>query len=695
MCRNSKNLLFSLFNESISIPAVLCCFALIMFSPKINSQNININGDAGGKRFDGIGAVSGGGATSVLLKDYQEPQRSQVLDLLFKPNFGASISALLVEVPGDGNSTQGSESSHMHSRNDLNYSRGYEWWIMSEARKRNPAITLDANGWSCPKWVGNNNFWSQDMCDYYAKWIIGLKIVYGLDLDAIGCRNEKGVNEDFVKMFRTTLNENGLSKVRIHAFDNWGKDKFAWCKDMKTDSILRASVDIMSAHTMSEIPTPSEVIKLSEELVKPIWNSEEHIYLKGYDCELSMVESFNKNFIESGATMVVNWFLVASTYGIEPFPEDPAIMVAREPWSGNYYIREVLWAYAHYGQFTKAGWQYLNGACGKFPGGGTYVTLKSPGKDFSIISETKNAKENQKVTFQISGGLSSEKLCVWRSNSKEQFVKMYDIMPVNGSFELTLEPQSIYSISTTNGQQKGSFANIPASKPFPFPYYETFESYKDAKVWGYLPHFTADIAGVFEIADRPDKKGKCLRQVVEAGAQSWAPEWMPYTILGDRNWKDYEVSADVNFNKDGWAGIMGHVIATGTGYGCKPSGYYMNLSADGTCSLHVSKQDEKDNEPGTILATGKATKIVANQWHNLMLRFSGSTITCFVDKVQVLTATDPTFSEGMVGLVSGSINKKSNNALFDNLLIKPLNGTSSAPTVFSEKIYPMYHPNSK
>ena len=57
----------------------------------IQSQTITIDGTAGGKRFDGIGAVSGGGATSVLLKDYPEPQRSQVLDLLFKPNFGASI----------------------------------------------------------------------------------------------------------------------------------------------------------------------------------------------------------------------------------------------------------------------------------------------------------------------------------------------------------------------------------------------------------------------------------------------------------------------------------------------------------------------------------------------------------------------------------------------------------------------------
>ncbi len=667
-----------------------CCFILLdFFVATLNSQTVNIDGKAGGKRFDGIGAVSGGGATSALLKDYPEPQRSQILDLLFKPKFGASISALLVEVPGDGNSTQGSEPSHMHSRNDLNYSRGYEWWIMSEARKRNPAIMLDANAWGCPKWIGNNNFWSQDMCDYYASWIKGLKNVYGLDLDAIGCRNEKGVNEDFVKMFRSTLKKNGLSKVKIHAFDNWGDKKFEWCKDMRTDSVLKAAVDIMSAHTMNELPTPPDIIKLSEELGKPIWNSEEHIYMKGFDCEISMVESFNKNFIESGATMIVNWFLVASTYSIEPFPEDPAIMIAREPWSGNYYTREVLWGYAHYGQFCQPGWQYVNGACGKLAGEGTYVTLKSPGTDYSIIIETKDAKANQNISFAISGGLSAGKLCLWRSNGQEQFVKLEDITPVNGKFEITLEPQSIYSLSTTTGQQKGSFVAIPSSKPFPFPYYETFDEYTDAKSWGYLPHYTADIAGIFEIADRPDHKGKCLRQVVEAGAQSWAPEWMPYTILGDRYWKDYEVSTDVYLNKEGWAGVMGRVIGTGTGYGCKPNGYYMNMSADGTCSLYVSKQDEKA-EMGTLLSTGKAANIAANRWNTLTLRFSGTTITGFVNKKQVITVTDSTFSEGMVGLVTGSKDRTSNVALFDNLMINLIKENHPSPTTYSEKVFPIY-----
>jgi len=686
----SNNHSIKFLHKLISFSSALCCLVLCFHSTKINSQTINIDGNSGGKIFYGIGAVSGGGATSVLLKDYPEPQRSQVLDFLFKPNFGASISALLVEVPGDGNSTQGSEPSHMHSRKDENYSRGYEWWLMKEAKKRNSSITLAANAWGCPKWVGNNNFWSQDMCDYYAKWIKGLKNIYGIDLDAIGCRNEKGVSEDFVKKFRATLNNNGLTKVKIQGFDNWGKEKFDWCKDMITDSVLRASVDIMSAHTMNEMPASKEVIKLSEELNKPIWNSEEHIYKKGYDCEISMVESFNKNFIESGVTMIVNWYLVASTYDIEPFPEDPAIMVAREPWGGNYYTRPVMWGYAHYGQFSKAGWQYLNGACGKFTGGGTYVTLKSPGTDFSIIAETKDAKENQKITFIISGGLKSGKLCLWRSNAQEQFVKLDNIIPVNGTFNITLEPNSIYSISTTTGQQKGLFSNIPESKPSPFPYYETFDEYKNPQRWGYLPHYFADIAGIFEVAERPDNKGKCLRQVVEAGSQSWAPEWMPYTILGDRNWKDYEISSDVYLNKEGWAGVMGHINSTGTGYGCKPNGYYLSMSEDGTCSLYISKQDEKIELGGTLIASGKASNISENQWHNLKLRFSGSTISAFVDRIQVLSTTDSTFSKGMVGLVTGSKNKSSNIALFDNLLINSIGSNIPSPSLVSEKVYPIY-----
>jgi galactosylceramidase len=686
----------------------IICLATGLLLPAFADQTVTLKGDAGGKRFDGIGAVSGGGATSVLLKDYPEPQRSQVLDLLFKPKFGASMSALLVEVPGDGNSTQGAEPSHMHTKDDLNFSRGYEWWLMREAKKRNPNLSLDACAWGCPGWVGNGDFWSQDMCDYYVQWIQGLKSVYGLNLDAIGCRNEKGVSEDFAKKFRATLDAAGLQKVRIHGFDNWDKSKFNWTRHMTNDAALKNAVAIFSNHTMADMPTPPDVLKLSEALNKPIWNTEEHVYKKGFDCEISLVKAFNDNFLVSGVTKIVNWYLVGSVYPLEPYSEDPAAMIANSPWSGYYRTREVLWGYAHYGQFSKIGWTYLNGGCGRLAEGGSFITLKSPGKDYSVIFETKGAKSAQNVTFHLGGGLATGQLCVWRSDAKEQFVRQADLKPENGAFTIALEPNALYSISTTTGQQKGSFENIPAETKFPFPYFETFDEYTRPKQFGYQPHYTADIASVFEIAERPDGTGKCLRQVVSQKPQSWAPEWMPYTIIGDNRWQDYEVSADIYLDGGGWAGVMGRVSNVGDGYGCAPKGYYLRLAADGACTLiavngKAGAVDLGDKEHQAALraagnsgekgekqmVAGMAKDFDAKRWHNVKLQFAGSTITGFVDGTPVLTTTNNAFAHGLAGLVTGD-SKTRNTACFDNLLINAVGAATPPPAVFARKPSPIY-----
>src|SRR3954462_9225405 len=104
------------------------------------ATTITIRGTAAGRVFDGVGAVSGGGGNSKLLYDYAEPQRGQILDYLFRPGYGASIQLFKTEIGGDANSTDGAEPSHMHSADDQNYNRGYEWWLMSAAKARNPGI---------------------------------------------------------------------------------------------------------------------------------------------------------------------------------------------------------------------------------------------------------------------------------------------------------------------------------------------------------------------------------------------------------------------------------------------------------------------------------------------------------------------------------------------------------------------------
>ncbi len=681
---------------------------------QIPRQQITLDGAAGGKRFDGIGVVNGGGATSVLLKDYAEPQRSQILDLVYKPKFGASVSALLVEIPGDGNSTQGSMPSHMHTRDDLDYTRGYTWWILREARRRNPDLTLDGTAWSAPGWIGNGNFWSQDAADYYVKWLQGLRGVYALEFDALGCRNEKGSSYEFAKMLRATLDANGFDKVKIHAFDDWTKQKLDFVRDMARDEKLRDAIDIIGAHTLAESPASAEVRELAATMGKPIWNTEEHVYKKGFDCAIGIVEAFNQNFLRSGVTKIVNWYDIAGVYPIEPYAEDPAAVLARSPWSGHYQVREALWGYAHYGQFTQVGWEYLDGGCGNLADGGTFVTMRSPKNDYSVIIETKGAKAAQQVSFHVGGGLSSKKLCVWRSNAEEQFVRQAAIKPKKGAFTITLAPDSIYSLSTTTGQQKGSFTNIPAPKPFPFPYHETFDDYTSPKDWGWLPRYTADIAGVFEIAERPDGKGKCLRQTVPMHNLSWAPEWQPYTILGDDQWGDYEVRADVFLPAGDSAGVMGRVNHVGTGYGTIPQGYFLQLGSDGRWRLVVVRGKEnkkqlvgdaeqqalikagKDDGAGgeRVLGSGQVPGIRPDQWHNVALRLQGATITALVDGKIVFTATDSHYARGMAGLMAGAWKQKVSTSSFDNVLVAAVGAPAPAPSAPAPGQTPIYRSSS-
>ena len=90
------------------------------------------------------------------LIDYPEPQRSQILDFLFKPKYGASLQHLKVEIGGDVDSTDGTEPSIARTREEFLhpkpkfFRRGYEWWLMKEAKKRNPRIVFDILQWGAP-----------------------------------------------------------------------------------------------------------------------------------------------------------------------------------------------------------------------------------------------------------------------------------------------------------------------------------------------------------------------------------------------------------------------------------------------------------------------------------------------------------------------------------------------------------------
>ena len=149
--------------------AAWCVSAAAAPSAAAATTSITVNGTQGGRAFDGIGAISGGGGNSRLLSDYPAAQQQQVYDYLFKPGYGADLQILKVEIGGDTNSTDGSESSIEHTSGSVDCNAGYEWSLMQAAKARNPSIKLYALAWGAPGWIGGGNFWSTDMITYLAE----------------------------------------------------------------------------------------------------------------------------------------------------------------------------------------------------------------------------------------------------------------------------------------------------------------------------------------------------------------------------------------------------------------------------------------------------------------------------------------------------------------------------------------------
>ncbi|MBV9381300.1 MAG: hypothetical protein JO242_11585, partial [Streptosporangiaceae bacterium] len=182
------------------------------------ATTISVNGTSAGRTFGGIGAISGGGGNSRLLTDYPAAQQQQILDYLFKPGYGASLQILKVEIGGDTNSTDGSESSHMHTSSSVDCNTGYEWWLMEQARARNPNIKLYGLAWGAPGWIGGGNFWSTDMINYLVNWLNCAKS-HGLTINYLGGWNERGYNVSWYEQLRSTLNADGYAGLQIVAAD--------------------------------------------------------------------------------------------------------------------------------------------------------------------------------------------------------------------------------------------------------------------------------------------------------------------------------------------------------------------------------------------------------------------------------------------------------------------------------------------
>jgi O-glycosyl hydrolase len=642
---------------------LLVIFIVIFTIPVVFATSVvTINGTDSGRIFDGIGMVNSSG-TSKLIMDYPANQQADILDFLYKPNFGAGLTIVKNEIGADINSSSGTEPCHQRLQTDTPTARGVNFWICQQAKSRNSAIEFTAGRWGIPAWANASD---SNKKDYYINYL-NLMVTNGTPLDYLSPdQNENSFSRDYVvNTLKPALNSASYSNLKLvaqDAYQSWGI-----ADTVVSDSDLKSALYAINNHYVTTSTTNAQNCGL------PLFNDESDTPFREQWSRLMLVAINNaKQYVDGKMVRVMYQPALDSVYDTLKF-NYKGILTANTPWSGHYEIHPSLWMTAHYTQFAKPGWKFLDSGCGSVDSNNYYVTLRNPDtSDYSIIIINSGSTATN-YSFTVTGGLSTDTVHVWRTNQTEQFIQQTDITPSDGTFSISIPAQSIYSITTTTGQLKGTPTyTIPADTAFSLPYTDDFSTY----TLGSQPKYTYDQSGAFEVANN---SGNCLAQVITTKPIEWGGGTTardPYTVLGDPKWTNYQVSADIKLDTSGSALVSGRGNLHNRDSNVPPSGYQLQLWVSGHWYFRKVIY-------GTItnFANGTVSGFNATAWHNLKVTMNGSAITAHVDGAQVAATTDTSLSSGQAALGCSF-----NSVYFDNLKIEPIDtSTAFACTKIDDK----------
>jgi hypothetical protein len=524
---------------------------LFLFLHAIRSlaaEAIPVDGTAAHHVFDGIGGLSAG-ASSRLLIDYPEPQRSDLLDLLYKPQHGAALQICKIEIGGDVMSTDGTEPSHAHFRGDLSCDRGYELWLASEAVKRNPAIATFGLSWGVPGWVGNGSYFTEDNMGYQSQFATCFLQKVGRPLDYIGVWNERyWGGTDYIVQLRAALDAAGHSSTRIVLPDN------AVAKDAKLLAAIAGNATFVRSFDVAGLHGAPAPVPLLEAVGKKYWQSESGFAPINLTSDWAGAQQWarilTRNYVSANITATVTWSLLWSVLPGLPY-DGRGIAMANTPWSGNFRDSAPLWVSAHWGQFTSIGWRYLlvgrgsgilPAAGGAGGDAGSYVALVPPHSlgDLTLIVETMGVGAPSTRSFALGGGLPGPGTVfqVWATTNACRFCRLADAaVGADGSLLLQLPADGVLTASTVRGAAHGApSAPVPPPAPLPLPYADAFDAY----AYDSLPRFLSDQGGSFAV-----RNGSLVQTVTQRpGGNDWYTTPDPITLLGDYEpWADVTVAA--------------------------------------------------------------------------------------------------------------------------------------------------------
>ncbi|WP_254842639.1 S-layer protein [Bacillus sp. MRMR6] len=420
------------------------------------------------------------------------------------------------------------------------------------------------------------------------------------------------------------------------------------------------------------------------------------------------------------------------------------LISAMDPWSGFYEVDGGLQGVRHVMNFVgyddhttpeNERWMYVKDATfsdGAFFDGGVdvdtsthnYLTLKDPETDDYSTIFANNTKQTRKYKISLKnlGGQENAPVYVWETRGSDEgqaidanWLKNVNVItPVDGEYEVEVQPYSIVTISTLDKKSevegfeyKSDPVDLSKDTIMPLPYIDDFE-YKNYPVdekgrdyvdrRGGTPRYTTDQLAAFEVVKKatkpvargsearadleiPDAQehGNMLQQkithdiigadwAVWGGIDGSASNSNPNTTIGDHRWVNYKASYDFLIDthtpetagRSNYALIGVRQVKAGGADSYAP--YNARVHSDGRYEIIKLGKVEKS---GTI------ENFDNKVWHNLAFEARENLFTLYLDGTEIdsYTDKDSTVMAGRVVLGSGYY-----ETLIDNLRVDPIKG---------------------
>jgi len=376
------------------------------------------------QEIDGFGA-SGAFQMAKNLMDFPEPQRTEILDILFSPDKGAGLS-IVRNIVGDGG-TVGGASPTIEPREGV-----WDWsvdkdqiWLMQEAGKRG-CTRFMSTVWSPPAWMkDNNNVVGGRLrpdkylafAEYLSMYIRGYKEHHGIDIYAISLANEPDVNVKYSSCYWTGREFHDFLRFLIPVFE---RDKItakvmvgehsAWTEnpvlESLADTVTAKRVDIVGVHayhTADNDPFPP-ISQRSGTLVetlaqkKKIWQTEvSNLGRNIPDIRdgLYWAKVLHTHIAENNTNAWLYWWAVT-------FPNSGQGMTHINSKNKTYTVDKRLYTMGNYSRFVRPGYFRVN--TNSELGSGVLVSAykSEPDKKLVLVAINENVAA-RKMELKLTG----------------------------------------------------------------------------------------------------------------------------------------------------------------------------------------------------------------------------------------------------------------------------------------------------